>query len=335
MGFVPAAFAGLFVMVVQLLLPPVLLTVSGRISICRRLAWCVPAWVLLGVLVSIWHRRDAPYLLISILLWVLYLARLISDRRALDPAGRSPRLTVPMSLIGLFIAVEAALAVAGWWARRPKPMLESDIEWPLGGKDHGQMRLHLPAGYGPGQYEPSRPRTVRSNVVWPSLAPIDVGDPAFEGFADTVIGIEMSARSIQTTDPGRPLSDDVACQFETDATRPRVDCVGPSVQPGSGEWHEAPVPGQRDLSLRVHPPTYSPNVPDLYDVWYVASPARRPGVIIQCPKDTGVSEHGPCIHVFSLDALNATVQLRYNRLHFAEWQQIQAIVTERMLSMRR
>jgi len=335
MGFALAAILGLSFMAVQFLLPPLLLTFSGRMSFGRRLAWCVPAWVLLGVLVSIAHRRDAPTALISASLWLLYLARLISDHRARAHAVKSLRLTVQIALIGVFIAAEAVIAVVGWWESRPTPMLPSDIEWPLGGKDSGHVRLHLPAGYGFGQYEPSAPQTVRGNVIWPSLAPIDVRDPAFDGFADAVIRIAVSARAVSIADATQPLSADVACRFETDATRPGVDCRGHSGQSDSGEWHEQPAPGQHDLSLRVHPPTYLPGSPDLYDVWYVASAERTPGIIIQCPKETGMSEHGPCIHVFALDALNATVELRYNRLHFADWQQIQARVTEKLMSMRR
>lgn len=335
MGFLLAAVLGLFVMAVQLLLPPLLLTFSGRMGIGKRLAWCVPAWLLLGVEVSIWNRRDAPYLLTSILLWLLYLARLASDRKTRDSAGTASRITVPMVLISVLVSAQAVIAVSGWLERRPTPMLESDIEWPLGGEGSDHMRLHLPVGYGFGQFEPSGPPTVRANMVWPSLAPIDVRDPAFEGFADTVIRVEVSARAATITDARRPLLDDVACRFENDTTRPGVDCATPPGQQGSGEWHEDQVPGQHDLSLRVHPPTYLPNVRDMHDVWYVASLERRPSTIIQCPKATGVSEHGPCIHVFALEALNATVQLRYNRLHLAEWEQIQARVTERVLAMRR
>ena len=334
MGFALAAILGLSFMAVQFLLPPLLLTFSGRMSVGRRLAWCVPAWILLGVLVLIAHRRDAPAALISAFLWLLYLARLISTHRVREHAVKSSRLTVPIVLIGVFIAAEVVIAVVGWWESRPIRMLPSDIEWPLGRKDGGHIRLHLPAGYSFGQYEPSAPQAVRGNVIWPSLAPIDVRDPAFDGFADTVIRIAVSARAVSINDATQPLSADVACRFETDATRPGVDCSGHSGQSSSGEWNEPAVPGQHDLSLRVHPPTYLPGSHDFYDVWYVASAESRPRIIIQCPKETGVSEHGQCIHVFALDALNATVELRYNRLHFADWQQIQARVTERLISMR-
>jgi hypothetical protein len=321
--------------------------------------------MILPAVLFIFARGVRPF---SKLLWVVFsllpaLAAFLLERHRLAPAvfslspwavyllflwfGRSPRTVGSQGWrhVALGVATALYVSIMVWLgvkihANVMEAESTHDVLWPMDVTGETYVRLRLPPHYPSDGLAaattttagaPDRSEQIDVNLLWPSLATRDYrNDVEFENFAPKVLNIEFHVLNRILSD-GRHING-LTCAFEIATHVLGKDCFNPVPVAPIGEPLTSLASGY-GLSRRgsIGP---APRGVISYDVWFDLTDDGAVSTMIECPREGEGSIYAGCKHSFEIQALNATVVVRYNRAYFPHWMEIQQAVTNIFLSMR-
>jgi hypothetical protein len=262
--------------------------------------------------------------------------------------GRSPRAVGHLGRRRIWLALPTALyaCLIVWSGIKIQADLiatESthDVLWPMDVTGETYVTLRLPPHY-PSDGLPAamKPSTVRApdrsgqidvNLLWPSLSTRDYrNDVEFENFAQKVLNVEFHVLNRILSD-GRYING-LTCAFEITSRELGKDCFNPLPVVPIGEPLASLAP-RYGLSRRG---SIEPNRKGVIsdDIWFELADDGAVSTMIECPREGEGAISAGCKHSFEVQALNASVIVRYNRAYLPHWMEIQQALTKVLLSMR-